>query len=70
MPSAAQDATDAILLARQAGQPRPQSGRSTMAVQLNGEPWKFLCSKLSQARGFALLREHYIDEKKELKSCR
>jgi hypothetical protein len=41
-----------------------------MAVQLNGEPWKFLCSKLSQARGFALLREHYIDEKKELKSCR
>jgi len=36
--SAAQAVTDATLLARQAGQPRARSGRSTLEVWLNGEP--------------------------------
>ena len=55
-PSAAQDATDATLLARHAGQPRPQSGRSTMAVRLNGEPWKVLSAiRRHQGRGSAAM---------------
>ncbi|MEB2353201.1 MAG: hypothetical protein OZ924_17545, partial [Burkholderiaceae bacterium] len=44
-PSAAQDATDATLLARQAGEPGARSGRSTLEVRLNGDPWNFLCAK-------------------------